>query len=156
MKNLFWSNVKEDVRVFMEQEFEEASSGRASLANCVKLMFVQGFVAVFVYRLGVTLYSIRFRPLYPLRVLHFFLSKFVEVATGIMLPVSARVGKGLYIGHFGCLIMNGRSEIGDYCQIGVGAILGTKGLGQKGAPKLGNHVYVGSGAKIRWTDQDRK
>jgi serine O-acetyltransferase len=148
MRASFWSNLKEDARIFMDKEFGEASSLGRLVANWVKLFFVQGFVAMLVYRSGVVLYSTRLALLYPLRVLHFFLTKFVEVTTGIMLPVSAKVGRGLYVAHFGSVIVNGQSEIGDYCQIGVGVTLGTKGMGQKGAPKLGNHVYIGAGAKV--------
>ncbi len=148
MTGLCWTAFKEDVRVFLSQEFDESPSLRASIANHLRLLFVQGFVAVLVYRAGVSLYSRRSPFVYPLRVLHFFLVKLVEVVTGIMLPVSVKAGKGLYLGHFGYIIINGRCEIGDYCQIGPGVVLGTKGMGQKGVPRLGNCVFVGSGAKV--------
>jgi serine O-acetyltransferase len=148
MRSHFWSTLAEDARVFLYQEFGETPASNASLANRVRLLFVQGFQAVLVYRIGVSLYSLQSPLLYPLRVFHFFLTKFVEITTGIMLPVSAKAGKGLYFGHFGYIIINGHSEIGDYCQIGPGAVLGTKGMGQKGAPVLGDHVFVGAGAKI--------
>jgi serine O-acetyltransferase len=144
----FWTNLKEDARVFVNQEFGESSSLKGSVANHVRLLFVQGFVAVLVYRTGVSLYSLRSPFLYPLKIPYFFLGKLIEVTTGIMLPVSVKAGKGLYFGHFGYIIINGHCEIGDYCQIGPGVVLGTKGMGQRGAPKLGNRVFVGSGAKI--------
>lgn len=148
MKGIFWINLKEDVKVFINQEFGENLSPKSLLKNSLKLIFVQGFVAVFVYRLGVALYSIRGPYIYPFKMAYFFLVKFVEITTGVMIPVSVKAGKGLYIGHFGYIIINGHCEIGDFCQIGPGVVLGTKGLGHKGVPRLGNNVYIGSGAKV--------
>lgn len=148
VKSVFWSNLKEDIRVFLHQEFGESVSSKTSFTNCIKLLFVQGFVAVLVYRLGVLLYSIRTPIVYPLKIIYFFLVKFVEVTTSIMLPVSVKAGKGLYVGHFGYTIFNSHCEVGNYCQIGEGVILGSKGLGNEGAPRLGNNVFVGAGAKV--------
>lgn len=148
MKQMFWIYLQKDIEVFLAQEFGGRDSCNGYLLKYLKLLFVQGFVAVLVYRFGASIYLIRNRFLYPIKMFLSLVSKIVEVTTGVMLPASVKAGKGLYLGHLGYIIINGRCEIGDYCQIGPGVVLGTKGLGAIGVPKLGNNVYVGSGAKI--------
>ena len=41
-----------------------------------------------------------------------------------------------------------KTKAGKNLSIGPGVILGEKGLGGKGAPQLGNNVYLGVGSKI--------
>ncbi|MEW6260834.1 MAG: serine acetyltransferase [Thermodesulfobacteriota bacterium] len=136
----------EDVRVFLEQEFE----GAYPLWQCLlRLVFVQGFIAVAVYRFGRWAYRLPKPIAVPFRILWFLLSKGVEIVAGIMLPASVEAGPGLYIGHFGPTIVNGGVKIGQYCQIAHGVTLGTKGAGRgNGIPVIGDHVYIGAGAKV--------
>ena len=66
-----------------------------------------------------------------------------------MLPVSVDAGEGLYIAHFGGVIINGGVSIGKYCKISHDVTLGTKGAGRgNDVPILGDNVYIGAGAKI--------
>ncbi len=67
---------------------------------------------------------------------------------GISIPTSVRIGKGCSIGHFGGIILHSDVVMGEDCSLRPGVILETRGLGQRGAPHLGDHVYVGVGAKI--------
>lgn len=58
------------------------------------------------------------------------------------------VGKGLAIAHVGPIITNQNVRIGENCRIHVGVNIGTA-AGQLGAaPRIGNDVYIGPGAKI--------
>lgn len=45
------------------------------------------------------------------------LQKVVEITTGILIPLTAKIGKGLYIGHFGGIIPGPKTVIGEYCNI---------------------------------------
>lgn len=68
---------------------------------------------------------------------------------GIDIPLSTAIGNGFYIGHFGGIVVNGRSQIGDNVNLSPGVILGRSNRGgNKGFPILGNNVYVGPGVKI--------
>lgn len=68
---------------------------------------------------------------------------------GISIPLSTNIGDGFYIGHFGGIVVNGLSVIGDNCNISQGVTLGQSNRGsKKGYPTLGNDVYIGPGAKI--------
>jgi serine O-acetyltransferase len=74
--------------------------------------------------------------------------KTIEITTGIMLPESAQIGRRLQIEHFGAIIIHGHSVIGDDCLIRQGVTLGNIGAGYDGAPRIGNRVEIGAGAKI--------
>ncbi len=60
--------------------------------------------------------------------------------TGITIPPNT-FGKGLYIPHWGAIVVNGSARFGDYCvvQSGVNISEGVKG---------GNHIYLAAGAKL--------
>jgi serine O-acetyltransferase len=75
--------------------------------------------------------------------------KAVEITTGIDVNICATVGPGLYIGHFGGIFISGAAVIGENCNISQGVTVGLAGRGdQRGAPVIGNRVYIAPGAKI--------
>ena len=63
-----------------------------------------------------------------------------SVITGITIPPNT-FGKGLYIPHWGSIVVNGSSRFGDNCvvQSGVNISEGVRG---------GNHIYLAAGSKI--------
>ena len=75
--------------------------------------------------------------------------KLIEITTGIDLPKYTKIGKGLYIGHFGGIIVCPYAEIGDFCHLSHDVTIGVGGRGEKsGTPKIGNRVFIGPGARI--------
>lgn len=75
--------------------------------------------------------------------------KLIEMTTGIDLPPATTVGRGLYIGHFGGIIISDAAVIGENCDISQGVTIGVAGRGERrGAPRVGDRVYIGPGAKI--------
>lgn len=68
---------------------------------------------------------------------------------GYQINPSTKIGKGLYLGHRGSIIINSQSIIGDYCNLSPGVTIGQTNRGiRKGAPRLGNKVWVGTNAVI--------
>ena len=68
---------------------------------------------------------------------------------GISIAPSTKIGSGFYIGHFGGIVVNGKSVIGKNCNISHGVTLGQANRGKNiGCPTLGDNVYIGPGAKI--------
>ncbi len=68
---------------------------------------------------------------------------------GIDIPPSIKVGPGLHIGHFGCLIVHGKVVIGKNCTLSQGVTIGKANRGRRlGYPTLGDNIYIGPGAKI--------
>ncbi len=75
--------------------------------------------------------------------------KVIEVLTGISLASGTEVGEGLYIGHFGNIIVSPAARLGRNCNLSQGVTLGAAGRGDRhGAPRLGDRVYVGAGAIV--------
>jgi serine O-acetyltransferase len=75
--------------------------------------------------------------------------KLIEITTGIDLPKYTKIGKGLYIGHFGGIIVSPHAEIGEFCHLSHDVTIGVGGRGEKsGVPKIGNRVFIGPGARI--------
>lgn len=68
---------------------------------------------------------------------------------GLEIPWNLKVGKGLYLGHAFNITINPKVEIGEMCNIHKGVTIGQENRGKhKGAPKIGNHVWIGVNATI--------
>jgi len=111
----------------------------------------QGFWASCVYRVSrAAVYGARPRFLRaPLRVVALVAQKLTEVLTGIGIPAECEIGEGLYIGHFGGIILSRDCRIGHNCSIAQNVTLGTGGTGEsRGAPTIGNRVFIGTHSVI--------
>jgi serine O-acetyltransferase len=68
---------------------------------------------------------------------------------GFQIPPDTRIGKGLYIGHRGPVVINALAEIGDNCTLSHIVTIGQTNRGKRaGCPKIGNKVWIGAGAVI--------
>ncbi len=73
----------------------------------------------------------------------------IHVCWGIELPRAARIGPGLYIGHFGGITISRDAVIGSNCNISQNVTIGVAGTGAgRGVPTIGDNVYIGPGARI--------
>ncbi len=68
------------------------------------------------------------------------------VRLGYSIPIHV-FGPGLSIAHRGTIVVNGNARVGAYCRIQEGVTIGTTG-GSSNAPRLGDYVFLGSGAKV--------
>lgn len=138
-----------NIRADLERYVAMAGHQRRTYGQTVDLIFTQGVWALVVYRYGAWIRRVRI-PGFSLilKAIYFLLNKIVEVVTGISIPSSAKIGSGLYIGHFGGIFVHGRATLGSHCSIGTGVTIGTRGLGNQGVPVIGDNVFVGVGAKI--------
>lgn len=71
---------------------------------------------------------------------------------GFSMPFNV-FGKGLSIAHYGQLVVSSSSVIGENCRIHEGVTIGVTGDAYWGeqenkAPKIGNNVFIATGAKI--------
>jgi serine O-acetyltransferase len=109
----------------------------------------QGFWAMAVYRFGRWRYVIRPTLLRaPFSFIYHVLFKLVQIATGIELPCEVRVGRNFAIDHFGGIVVSGYTVFGDNCRIRTGVVIGLARVNEPCAPKFGNNVDVGAGAKV--------
>lgn len=109
-----------------------------------------GFRAVAVQRFGawrMTIKPLIFRA--PLSVLYRALYRKIRNGYGIELPYTVQLGRRVIIEHQSGIVIHGYSVIGDDCIIRQGVTLGNRYLDRPfDAPKLGNRVNIGAGAKI--------
>ncbi len=69
--------------------------------------------------------------------------------TQIQIPTAATIGKGLYIGHFGRIILHPEVVLGNNVNLSTGITIGTTRRGdKKGTPVIGNEVWIGTNAVI--------
>jgi serine O-acetyltransferase len=78
-------------------------------------------------------------------VLYYLLSRFVRAVFDIRLELSADIGPGFYIGHFGAIRVR-RCRIGAHCSIGrlTNIMPGATGRG----PVIGDRVWIGAHAQM--------
>lgn len=109
-----------------------------------------GFRAVVVHRFGVWRMSIEPKLLRaPLSILYRSMYRKIRNTYGIDLPYTVKLGRRVVIEHQGAIVIHGNSSIGDECVIRQGVTLGNRYLNRPlDAPKLGDRVNVGAGAKI--------
>lgn len=114
------------------------------------VFFTQGFWAIVQYRLAHSVYKMRFPIVKQLLQLIMLLwQKVIEITTGISIPASVKIGHSFYIGHFGGIILNAKTNIGNNCNISQGVTIGVSGQGEKrGVPIIGNDVYIGANAVL--------
>ncbi len=84
----------------------------------------------------------------PLKLISFAANKFCEVFLEMHLDPSATIGGGLYIAHIGGVHINPQAVIGSNCDIAHRVTIGASAMGRKGAPVLGDEVYIGTGATL--------
>lgn len=109
----------------------------------------QGFWVMVVYRFGRWRYGVRpalLRKLFSL--IYKILFKFVQILTGIELPCETEIGDNFVIDHFGGIVVSGYAKFGDNCRIRNGVVVGLKSINDPCAPRIGNNVDIGAGAKI--------
>jgi len=68
---------------------------------------------------------------------------------GISLPYNTEIDTGLYIGHYGGIVVNHESVIGKNFNLNQGVTIGvTYGGKYPGVPHIGDNVYIGPGSFI--------
>lgn len=132
----FWSDIRRDYKAV----FEKDPAARNGLEV---ILAYPGFHAIFLHRINHFLWNLGI-PVIPR-----FLSHIVRFLTGIEIHPAAKIGPGFFIDHGMGVVIGETTEIGEDCLLYQGVTLGGTGK-EKGKrhPTLGNHVVVGTGAKI--------
>ncbi|WP_179347759.1 serine O-acetyltransferase [Winogradskyella pacifica] len=72
--------------------------------------------------------------------------KKISLKLGFSIPINV-FGPGLNIVHYGTIVINNNAKIGSNCRMHACVNIGASG-GEKGAPQIGDNVYIAPGAKI--------
>lgn len=91
----------------------------------------------------------RRRALFPLWLAARLVHRHYSLKFGIDIHPMTHIGPGLYIGHFGGIIVSPSAVLGRDCNLSPGVVIGIASRGKrKGTPALGDRVYIGPGAKL--------
>ncbi len=124
-----------------------AQGGR--LSRLLAVAAAPGVQATVVLRLGQWLIGRNLLLQIFLLPVYYGLSLLMRMVWGIDIPRGAKIGPGLYIGHYGGIFISSVANIGRRASISQQVIIGLAGHGeQRGAPTVGDNVYIGPGAKI--------
>ena len=85
----------------------------------------------------------------PLYLLSRIILNHYQYKYGICIPYNTRIEEGLYIGHFGGIVVHHEVRIGKNCNINQDVSIGaTYGGKNPGIPEIGDNAYLGPGSKI--------
>ena len=70
--------------------------------------------------------------------------------SGVQIPRGTRIGKGLFLPHFGMIVINKKARFGDYLTLYHGVTVGAKGAASDdiAIPKVADNVRISTGAII--------
>ena len=73
----------------------------------------------------------------------------MSIKYGFQISPHASLGRGIYIGHFGTLVIGNEVSVGNNVNFGVNVVVGRQNRGEKmGSPTIGDNVWIGSGSII--------
>ncbi|MEE1675899.1 hypothetical protein SNR37_001226 [Agarivorans aestuarii] len=132
--------LKQDYSVYV---FEHELEGYSLVKRWLWLLLRSTFIIVMFYRLAthknplIKLFSI---PLY----------KVIRIVSGVQIPRATKIGKGLFLPHFGNIVLNKKAQYGDDLTIYHGVTVGAKGgaSSDAGVPTIGNKVRLSAGAVV--------
>lgn len=108
----------------------------------------QSIWAIWIYRLGRRLYVWRDGPVkWVVLKFYWLLYRLIETAVGISLPISADIGPGLRIWHFGNIIVHADAIIGANCTLRQGVTIGNRHENGP-VPRIGDNVEFGAYAQV--------
>lgn len=125
-----------------------SAAGVGKILKIAKLYFCSiGFHYTYWMRLSCYLSTRKY--LFPIYLLGRLRLTHISHNSGIQIDPKTQIDKGFYIGHFGTIVINGRSILGKNINISPGVNIGQANRGEhKGTAVIGDNVYIGPGAKI--------
>ena len=85
----------------------------------------------------------------PLGIVCRMVLKINQILYGFQIPHTTSIGKGLFLAHYGTIVINPNATIGENCNIAQGVTIGRVNMGSlKGSPVIGNRVWVGANAVL--------
>jgi len=72
-----------------------------------------------------------------------------QIKYGFQISAKTQIGGGLYLGHWGTIVINPKVKIGKNCNLAHGVTIGQTNRGKNaGVPEIGNDVWIGANAVI--------
>lgn len=116
------------------------------IVECYRSPGVHGVIA---FRFGQWIIGKNLLIRILLKPVYAFMNHRMMAKWGILLAPRAKIGKGLHIFHFGGIFVGEQVVIGENCSLSHDVTIGLSGEGsRRGAPTIGNNVYIAPGANI--------
>lgn len=126
------------------QDLERYTKNNDITSTLSVFFFHPGFRFMVMHRL-----CNRFSLYHPFGLVARLWHKHMRVKYGFQIPHKTNIDAGLFLGHFGGIVVNQSSKIGRNCNIGQGVTIGQVNRGEKkGSPVLGDRVWVGPNAVV--------
>ena len=111
--------------------------------------FSAGYMVMRVYRFGNWRYRIKNKILRKtFSLIYKIWHRRIIEKTGIELPCETVIGRNFRIDHQNGIVISGYATFGDNCVIRNGVTVGLKNVEEPKAPRIGNNVNIGAGAKV--------
>ena len=128
---------------FIKEQLNTIYTKDPTIHNVWEALLTPGFKAIISYKISHYFYQKN----------HYFLSRLISERskrkTGIEIHPGAKIGKRLFIDHGTGIVIGETTIIGDDVTIYHGVTLGATGKETgKRHPTIGNHVMIGTGAKV--------
>ncbi len=120
--------------------YEGEASGRL-LVKIKYVFFVPGFTYTYFFRKSQSGFFLR-------RVISKFFLRLISYITHIQIPSNTQIGEGLYIGHWGTIIINPGAKIGKNFGISPGTLIGNSQGKSGGVPTIGDNVHIGNNSIV--------
>lgn len=145
MKTTTYSLVRQDLQRYYALESRRGKPG--ALEKVRIILATPGLHAILVYRFGSWVRNNLHFPLFrfPFRLLHMILERLGIILWGIHIHAKAEIGGGLYVSHYGGIII-GPVKMGKDCNVAHGVTIGRRAGGDPGVPTIGDRVWIGSGS----------
>ncbi len=118
-------------------------------ARASDLLLDPGPWVVATYRVGRAVRELPRWAQVPLLLVHRPWEALLQTVTGAVLPANANIAGGLHLSHTTSVVVSPGARIGRDCELAQGTTIGVGGRGKdRGAPSIGDRVYIGPGAKV--------
>jgi len=145
--NGMFTLVRQDIQRFI---LSESSDGKPGFFRAIRIFLDEpGLQAVLVYRFGSWVNRTFRFPLIriPLKLIYYILDKLCIIFWGIRIDPGANIGGGLYVAHFGGILI-GPVRMGCDCNVGPHVIIGRRAGADSGLATIGDRVWIGAGSII--------
>lgn len=135
--------IAEDIR----RTYEHVGGG--TLKRMIWCFRTPGLHAIVTYRVGHWLLRQPLLVRLFLKPLYVYQWHRMRAKWGIEISPYAKIGKGMLVYHFGGVIIGSEAVIGENFSVSHDVTIGLSGQGpRRGAPTIGDNVYVAPGARI--------
>lgn len=85
----------------------------------------------------------------PLGIFYRIILRRYQIKYGFQISAKTQIDGGLYLGHWGTVVVNPKVKIGKNCNLAHGVTIGQTNRGENtGVPQIGNNVWIGTNAVI--------